>query len=168
MIAIENVHLFDEVQKRTDDLVESLQQQTATADVLKVISQSAFDLQVVLDTLLRTAGRLCGADMGAIAQRKGDQFFRAVSFGIPPQFIDLVKDEPVEINRNSGTGRVLLEGKLVHIEDVEADPDYDWAPARVIGGFRTLLGVPMLRDGCAYGRADLDADQSRAVQQEAD
>jgi signal transduction histidine kinase/uncharacterized protein YigA (DUF484 family) len=151
VIAIGNVHLFDEVQKRTDDLVESLQQQTATADVLKVISQSAFDLQVVLDTLLRTAGRLCGADMGAIAQRKGDQFFRAVSFGIPPQFIDLVKDEPVEINRNSGTGRVLLEGKLVHIEDVEADPDYDWAPARVIGGFRSLLGVPMLRDGVPTG-----------------
>jgi GAF domain-containing protein len=144
VIAIENTRLLSELR-------EALQQQTATADVLKVISRSTFDLHIVLDTLLRSAGRLCDADMGAITQRKGDQFYRAVSFGIPPKFIDLVKDEPVELSRSSGSGRVLLEGKVVHIDDVEADPEYTWSPAQQIGGFHTLLGVPMLRDGVPVG-----------------
>jgi GAF domain-containing protein len=151
VIAIENVRLFDEVQARTEDLQESLQQQTATADVLKVISRSAFDLHTVLNTLLKSAGRLCEADMGAITRRKGDHFYRAVAFGLPEEFIDLVKEKPVEMNRNSGSGRALLEGKIIQIEDVEADPEYTWMPARQMGGFRTLLGVPMLRDGAPAG-----------------
>ncbi len=151
VIAIENVRLFEEVQARTEELSESLAQQTATADVLKVISRSAFDLHTVLDTLLKSAGRLCEAEMGAITQRKGDQFYRAVTFGLPPQFLDQVRDEPVELNRSSGSGRALLEGKIIHIEDIENDPEYTWNPAKNLGGFRTLLGVPMLRDGAPAG-----------------
>jgi GAF domain-containing protein len=144
VIAIENARLLSELR-------ESLQQQTATADVLKVISRSAFDLHTVLDTLVQSAARLCDADQGTITQRKGDIFFRTVSCGFPPAFLDFVKDVPVEPGRETGTGRALAEGKVIHIPDVLNDPDYTWGEAQQLGGFRTLLGVPMLRDGISVG-----------------
>jgi GAF domain-containing protein len=151
VIAIQNTRLFDEVQTRTQELSESLEQQTATADVLKVISRSAFDLHTVLDTLLRSAGRLCDADMGTITQKKGDAFYRSVSYGFPEAFVEYVKDQPVQAARNTGTGRALVEGHVVHIPDVQADPDFDWPEAQKLGGFRTMLGVPMLREGVPVG-----------------
>jgi GAF domain-containing protein len=154
VIAIENTRLLSELR-------QSLQQQTATADVLKVISRSAFDLLTVLDALLKSAAHLCDADQGTITQRKDDTFFRTVSYGFPQRFLDYVKDVPVEPSRETGTGRALAEGKIIHIPDVLADPDYTWTAAQQLGGFRTLLGVPMLRDGVSVGVLTLTRTEVR-------
>ena len=119
--------------------------------MLKVISRSTFDLRTVLDTLLQSAVKLCSADQGTVAQRKGDTFYRSVSYGFSPAYLDYVKDIPVEPGRDTGTGRALLEGKVIHIPDVLADPDFTWKEGQRLGGFRTVLGVPMLREGVAVG-----------------
>ena len=144
VIAIENARLLNELR-------ESLQQQTATADVLKAISRSTFDLGAVLQTLVEAAARLCEADQGTIAREQDGVFIRAASYGFSTEFVELVKNLPVEPARGSATGRALLEGHTVHIPDVQADSDYTFTEAKDLGGFRTILAVPMLRDGKAIG-----------------
>lgn len=163
VIAIENARLFDEVQARTEDLRESLQQQTATADVLKVISRSAFDLQSVLHTLVESAARLCEADHGTITrQEENGVFFRAEAYGFSHEFLDVVRKMPVTPSRGSAAGRALLEGKVVHIPDVSADSEYTFPTAITeLDEFRTTLGVPMLREGKPIGVVTLTRTEAR-------
>ena len=154
VIAIENTRLLNELR-------ESLQQQTATADVLKVISRSTFDLQTVLQTLVESAARLCDADKGTITRQQGGVFFRAEAYGFSSEFIEYARSVPVVSEHGSVTGRVLLEGKIIHIPDVQADPEYTWAEAQRLGDFRTILGVPMLREGVPVGVLALTRSEVR-------
>jgi GAF domain-containing protein len=151
VIAIENVRLFNEVQERTNDLSESLLQQTATADVLKAISRSAFDLKTVLDALVEAAARLCKADQGNIARERDGVYQRVATYGFSDDYTEYLTTQPVIPQRGTAMGRALLEGKVVHIPDVRADPEYTFVEAQRRGGFRTVLGVPMLREGAPIG-----------------
>src|SRR5262249_51238504 len=117
VIAIENTRLLNELR-------ESLQQQTATADVLKVISRSTFDLQKVLDTLVESAARLCEADMASINREKATAYQQVASYGQPPELQAYMATHPIPAGHGSVVGRTVMQGRIVHIPDVLADPDF--------------------------------------------
>ena len=151
VIAIENARLIDELRQRTGDLQESLEYQTATSEVLKVISRSTFDLQPVLDGVVEAAARLCGADQAAIYLDRDGEYRWASGHSQLPEYERIERE--VRIRPGTGTlvGRVAIEGRPVHIFDAWTDPLYEAKEDARVGAIHTLLGVPLLRNGSPIG-----------------
>jgi GAF domain-containing protein len=144
VIAIENMRLLNELRRRTTDLTESLEQQTATSKVLDVISRSAFDLQAVFETVAESSVRLCGADRAFIFRFDGELLRMAVAFNAPQKLKDFISQNPIRPGRYSASGRAALERRTIHIPDALADPEHSYG-SKNVEAVRTVLSVPILK-----------------------
>ena len=158
IVTDESQQVIAELQRR---LHEAFAQQAATADVLRVISRSNFDLQTVLDTLVVSAARLCDADRACIFQKRGDVYRWVSNFGFSPELIAYADEHPFTAGKHSTTSRVALEGRPIHNPDVLADPNYRASEYQRLGDYRTMLGIPLLREGVPIGVFILTRQQVR-------
>src|SRR5262245_20167089 len=143
--------LIRRVEELKHELDEAHRREASTAEVLKAISRSNFNLQDVLDSLVKSAVQLTGAETGAILRQAGDVYRVATTYGAYPEFIDIAKQSPTPPGRQSATGRAVLERRVVHIHDVFDDPEYTWIGRHQTAGIRTILAVPMLRENGVFG-----------------
>jgi signal transduction histidine kinase len=150
---LKTTRLFEEVQARTHEPQESLEYQTATNEILNVISRSQSKLQPVLDAIVNTATRLCQADYAFIWKLEGSLFQLAAMNGIDADFAAFAQANLPVLDRSTSAGRCVLEKRPIHIPDVFADPEYRWHgdEGQRIGNYRTLLGVPLMREDVPFG-----------------
>jgi class 3 adenylate cyclase len=156
VIAIENARLLSELRQRTADLSESLEQQTATFEVLKVISSSPGELEPVFRAILENATRICGAKIGILFRFDGGAYTAVATLGVTEKYNEYLNRGPIRAGPGTGLGRVAASKQTVHIIDTKAEQIYaDRDPLRVataeLGGARSLLQVPMLKEGELIG-----------------
>ena len=168
VIAIENARLFEEVQARTKEVTEALEYQTAIGEVLSIISKSPNELKPVLDAITKIASRLCDSEFAALFNVIGDKCHIAAANNANPTFVQYLKDNPVPVEPGSSVGRAAFERKTFHIEDVLTLPGYTRSASQKVGGQRTVLGVPLLRDGQAVGVIALMRSRVEAFTRKAD